>query len=44
LQRAFDQEFKDDLEDMRIKRREKQKKAAQQAGLMKRRLAMEVRL
>lgn len=41
LQRAFDQEFKDDLEEMRAKRKEKQRKAAQQAGLMKRRLAME---
>ena len=41
LQRAFDAEFKNDLEDMRAKRKEKQRKAAQQAGLMKRRLAME---
>ena len=41
LQRAFDTEFKADLEDMRAKRRERQKKAAQQAGLQKRRLLME---
>eukprot|EP01036_Dinobryon_divergens_P028081 gene28081-36970_t len=41
LQKAFDQEFKNDLEEMRAKRREKMRKAAQQAGLQRRRLLME---
>jgi len=41
LQKAFDQEFKNDLEEMRAKRREKLRKAAQQAGLQRRRLLME---
>lgn len=41
LQKAFDEEFKNDLEEMRAKRREKQRKAAQQAGLQKRRMLME---
>ncbi|KAJ1436127.1 leucine rich repeat protein [Ochromonadaceae sp. CCMP2298] len=41
LQRVFDEEFKNDLEDMRARRREKQLKAAQQMGLQKRRMLME---
>jgi hypothetical protein len=41
LQRAFDEEFKTDLEEMKAKRREKQRKAAQQLGLQKRRQLME---
>jgi hypothetical protein len=41
LQRVFDAEFKNDLEEMRAKRREKQRKAAQQLGLQRRRLLME---
>jgi hypothetical protein len=41
LQKVFDEEFKNDLEDMRAKRREKQRKAAQQLGLQKRRMLME---
>lgn len=41
LQRAFDEEFKADLEEMRARRREKQRKAAQQLGLQKRRMLME---
>lgn len=41
LQRAFDEEFKADLEEMKAKRREKQRKAAQQLGLQKRRMLME---
>lgn len=41
LQRVFDEEFKNDLEDMRARRREKQRKAAQQLGLQRRRMLME---
>lgn len=41
LQKAFDEEFKNDLENMRARRREKQRKAAQQLGLQRRRLLME---
>ena len=41
LQRAFDEEFKADLEEMKARRREKQRKAAQQLGLQKRRMLME---
>ena len=41
LQKVFDEEFKNDLEEMKAKRREKQRKAAHQLGLQKRRLLME---
>lgn len=41
LQKAFDEEFKTGLEDARAKKREKQRKAAQQLGLQKRRMLME---
>lgn len=41
LQRAFDEEFKNDLEEMKAKKREKQRKAAQQLGLQRRRMLME---
>lgn len=41
LQKAFDEEFKNDLEEMKAKRREKKRKAAKQAGLQRRRLLME---
>ena len=41
LQRVFDEEFKADLEDMRARRKEKQRKAAQQLGLQRRRMLME---
>ena len=41
LQRAFDEEFKNDLEEMKARRREKLRKQAQQLGLQKRRMLME---
>lgn len=41
LQKAFDEEFKADLEDARIRRREAKRRAALQAGLQKRRMLME---
>jgi len=41
LQKVFDEEFKNDLEHMRAQRREKQRKAAHQLGLQKRRMLME---
>ncbi len=41
LQRAFDEEFKNDLEEMKAKKREKLRKQAQQLGLQKRRMLME---
>lgn len=44
LQKAFDEEFKADLEDARIRRREAKRRAALQAGLQKRRMLMETTL
>ena len=41
LQRAFDEEFKQDLEDARARRREGRRRAARQAGLQRRRVLME---
>lgn len=41
LQKAFDEEFKNSLEEARAKRRENRRRAAQQAGLQKRRMLME---
>ena len=41
LQKAFDEEFKADLEDARIRRREAKRRAKLQAGLQKRRMLME---
>lgn len=41
LQKVFDEEFKNDLEHMKAQRREKQRKAAHQLGLQKRRMLME---
>jgi len=41
LQKLFDSEFKADLEDMKIKRREAKRRAQLQAGLQKRRMLME---
>jgi hypothetical protein len=41
LQQAFDEEFQVHREEERIKRRENRRRAAQQAGLQKRRLDME---
>jgi hypothetical protein len=41
LQKAFDEEFRNNLEDMKAKKREKLKKQAQQLGLQKRRMLME---
>jgi hypothetical protein len=41
LQRAFDEEFKADLEEAKARRREGRRRAAQQAGLQKRRMLME---
>lgn len=41
LQKAFDEEFKRDLEDAKARRRELKRRAAQQAGMMKRRMIME---
>jgi len=41
LQHAFDEEFKNDLEEMKAKKREKLRKQAQQLGLQKRRMMME---
>ena len=41
LQKVFDEEFKNELEEMRAKRKEKQRKAAQQLGLQRRRMLME---
>lgn len=41
LQKLFDTEFKADLEDMKIKRREAKRRAQLQAGLQKRRMLME---
>lgn len=41
LQRAFDEEFKSGLEEARARKREKQRKAAQQLGLQRRRMLME---
>lgn len=41
LQRAFDEEFKQDLENARARRREGKKRAARQAGLQRRRMNME---
>lgn len=41
LQRAFDEEFKRDLEKAKAQRREVRKRAARQAGLQRRRMQME---
>lgn len=41
LQRVFNEEFQNELEDLRAKRKEKQRKAAQQLGLQRRRMLME---
>jgi hypothetical protein len=41
LQRVFNEEFQNELEDLRARRREKQRKAAQQLGLQRRRMMME---
>ena len=41
LQKAFDEEFKRDLEDLKAKRREMKRRQAQQEGLQRRRLLME---
>lgn len=41
LQKAFDEEFKNSLEEMKIKRREAKRRAQLQAGLQKRRMLME---
>ena len=41
LQKAFDEEFKNDLEAARERKRESKRRAAQQAGLQKRRMLME---
>jgi hypothetical protein len=41
LQKAFDEEFKQDLENARARRREGKRRAARQAGLQRRRLHME---
>jgi hypothetical protein len=41
LQKVFNEEFQNDLEDMRARRKEKQRKAAQQLGLQRRRMLME---
>ena len=41
LQKAFDEEFKADLEDARIRRKEAKRRAKLQAGLQKRRMLME---
>lgn len=41
LQKVFDEEFKADLEDARIRRREAKRRAKLQAGLQKRRMLME---
>jgi hypothetical protein len=41
LQHSFDEEFKVDQVELRAKKREKQRKAAQQAGLQRRRMLME---
>lgn len=41
LQKAFDEEFKNDLEEMKARKREKLRKQAQQLGLQKRRMLME---
>eukprot|EP01038_Epipyxis_sp_PR26KG_P005658 gene5658-7814_t len=41
LQKAFDEEFKVEIEEMRARKREKQRKAAQQLGLQRRRMLME---
>jgi hypothetical protein len=41
LQRAYDEEFRNDLEEMKARKREKLRKQAQQIGLQKRRMWME---
>jgi hypothetical protein len=41
LQRVFDEEFKNSLEELKIKRREAKRRAQLQAGLQKRRMLME---
>jgi hypothetical protein len=41
LQRAFEEEFQRDLEDLKAKRREMKRRQAQQEGLQRRRLLME---
>jgi len=41
LQKAFDEEFKQDLENARLVRREVRRRAARQAGLQRRRMMME---
>lgn len=41
LQKALDEDFKQRQEEMKAKKREKQRKAAQQLGLQKRRMQME---
>lgn len=41
LQRAFEEEFRNDLEEMKARKREKLRKQAQQLGLQKRRMMME---
>ena len=41
LQKAFDEEFKQDLEEARARRREGRRRAARQAGLQRRRVLME---
>lgn len=41
LQRAYEEEFRNDLEEMKARKREKLRKQAQQLGLQKRRMMME---
>jgi len=41
LQKAFDEEFRANLEEIRAKRRESKRRAAQQAGMQRRRLIMQ---